>query len=147
MRPKSARRHAGGPHDGHLRSPPRPHTLGSSLRQPTASETVRLVSANVRYVPFVPLAQLLERVDLVVGAGGVGTVVGTLAHGLPMVLWPQGADQPINAARAAASGTAITVASAAEITSAVLKHSRTASTADEPKTSPPRSHVVPNRPR
>ncbi|MEV7548293.1 nucleotide disphospho-sugar-binding domain-containing protein [Amycolatopsis sp. NPDC089917] len=96
-------------------------TLGSSLRLPTAGETLRTDSANVRYVPFVPLAQLLERVDLVVGAGGVGTVVGTLAHGLPMVLWPQGADQPINAARAAASGTSITVDSAAEIAAAVAK--------------------------
>lgn len=94
-------------------------TLGSSLRQPTAGRTARADSANVRYVPFTPLGQLLEQADLVVGAGGVGTVVGTLAHGLPMVLWPQGADQPINAARAAASGASITVDSAAGITPAV----------------------------
>ncbi|MFE4294979.1 glycosyltransferase [Streptomyces sp. NPDC056907] len=94
-------------------------TLGSSLRHPTAGQTDRADSANVRYVPFVPLGQLLEKVDLVVGAGGVGTVVGTLAHGLPMVLWPQGADQPINAARAAASGASITVDSAAGISPAV----------------------------
>lgn len=73
----------------------------------------------MRYIPFVPLGQLLEKVDLVVGAGGVGTVVGTLAHGLPMVLWPQGADQPVNAARAAASGASITVDSAAGIYPAV----------------------------
>ncbi|MFD5745824.1 glycosyltransferase [Streptomyces sp. NPDC127033] len=99
-------------------------TLGSSLRHPTASqasqeEAARAHSDRVRYVPFVPLAQLLEKADLVVGAGGVGTVVGTLAHGLPMVLWPQGADQPINAARAAASGASVTVDSAAGISSAV----------------------------
>ncbi|MEV4972175.1 glycosyltransferase [Streptomyces scopuliridis] len=94
-------------------------TLGSSLRHPTASQRVRADSTNVRYVPFTPLGQLLEKVDLVVGAGGVGTVVGTLAHGLPMVLWPQGADQPINAARAAASGASITVDSAGGISPAV----------------------------
>ncbi|RYJ24894.1 glycosyltransferase [Streptomyces sp. L-9-10] len=94
-------------------------TLGSSLRHSTASRTARADLANVRYVPFVPLDQLLEKADLVVGAGGVGTVVGTLAHGLPMVLWPQGADQPINAARAAASGASITVDSAAGIAPAV----------------------------
>ncbi|MFJ5682521.1 glycosyltransferase [Streptomyces sp. NPDC093099] len=94
-------------------------TLGSSLRHSAAGRTPRADSANVRYVPFVPLDQLLERADLVVGAGGVGTVVGTLAHGLPMVLWPQGADQPINAARAAASGASITVDSAAGISPAV----------------------------
>ncbi|WP_329060252.1 glycosyltransferase [Streptomyces sp. NBC_01429] len=94
-------------------------TLGSSLRHPTASQAAQVDSTSVQYVPFVPLDQLLEKVDLVVGAGGVGTVVGTLAHGLPMVLWPQGADQPINAARAAASGASITVDSAAGISSAV----------------------------
>ncbi|MFB6977561.1 glycosyltransferase [Streptomyces scopuliridis] len=94
-------------------------TLGSSLRHPTASQRARADSTNVRYVPFTPLGQLLEKVDLVVGAGGVGTVVGTLAHGLPMVLWPQGADQPINAARAAASGASITVDSAGGISPAV----------------------------
>ncbi|RDG37263.1 glycosyltransferase [Streptomyces corynorhini] len=94
-------------------------TLGSSLRHATADQADRADSAGVRYVPFVPLGQLLEKVDLVVGAGGVGSVVGTLAHGLPMVLWPQGADQPINAARAAASGTSITVDSAAGISPAV----------------------------
>ncbi|PXX61568.1 hypothetical protein DFR70_108126 [Nocardia tenerifensis] len=38
-----------------------------------------------------------------------------------MVLWPQGADQPINAARAAASGAAITVDAATEIAAAVTK--------------------------
>ena len=101
-------------------------TIGSSLRHPTAGQTLseqpdRADSARVQYVPFVPLAQLLDRVDLVVGAGGVGTVLGTLVHGLPMVLWPQGADQPINAARAAASGTAVIVDSAAGITRAVVE--------------------------
>lgn len=101
-------------------------TIGSSLRHPTAGQALseqpdRAGSARVQYVPFVPLAQLLDRVDLVVGAGGVGTVLGTLAHGLPMVLWPQGADQPINAVRAAASGTAVIVDSAAGITQAVAE--------------------------
>jgi hypothetical protein len=101
-------------------------TIGSSLRHPTAGQELseqphRADSARVQYVPFVPLARLLDRVDLVVGAGGVGTVLGTLVHGLPMVLWPQGADQPINAARAAASGTAVIVDSAAGITRAVVE--------------------------
>ncbi|MGW5381074.1 nucleotide disphospho-sugar-binding domain-containing protein [Nocardia sp. NPDC003963] len=101
-------------------------TLGSSLRHPESNGSVpahsdRADRATVRYVPFVPLDQLLEQADLVVGAGGVGTVLGALAHGLPMVLWPQGADQPINAARAATAGASITVESAAEIAAAVAK--------------------------
>ncbi|MFI2362403.1 glycosyltransferase [Promicromonospora sp. NPDC019610] len=95
-------------------------TIGSSLRHPTEGQTFSEPdSARVQYVPFVPLAQLLDRVDLVVGAGGVGTVLGTLVHGLPMVLWPQGADQPINAARAASSGVAVIADSADEIAGAV----------------------------
>ncbi|MBU3065411.1 glycosyltransferase [Nocardia sp. NEAU-G5] len=101
-------------------------TLGSSLRHSASDQASQerltgAAPARVRYVPFVPLAQLLDEVDLVVGAGGVGTVLGTLAHGLPMVLWPQGADQPINAARAAASGTSITADSSAEISTAVTE--------------------------
>ncbi|MEV6419247.1 nucleotide disphospho-sugar-binding domain-containing protein [Streptomyces sp. NPDC051662] len=94
-------------------------TLGSSLRHPTANQTAPTDSTNVRYVPFIPLDQLLEKADLVVGAGGIGTITGSLTRGLPMVLWPQGADQPINAARAAASGASITVDSPPEISPAV----------------------------
>jgi UDP:flavonoid glycosyltransferase YjiC (YdhE family) len=102
-------------------------TLGSSLKLPTESAAspepaaAPADSARVRYVPFVPLAQLLDKADLVVGAAGIGTIIATLAHGLPMVLWPQGAEQPINAARAAASGASITVDSAAGIPAAVAE--------------------------
>ncbi|MEV5537149.1 nucleotide disphospho-sugar-binding domain-containing protein [Saccharopolyspora shandongensis] len=101
-------------------------TVGSSLRNPAAGDdgswpSRRPDGAEVHYVPFVPLGQLLDRADLVVGAGGSGTVLGALAHGLPMVLWPQGADQPINAARAAAAGAAVTVDSGDEIFPAVRR--------------------------
>jgi UDP:flavonoid glycosyltransferase YjiC (YdhE family) len=53
---------------------------------------------------FVPQAEILPHADLVVSHGGSGSVLGALAHGLPMVLAPMGADQPLNAARAAALG-------------------------------------------
>ncbi|WP_328603780.1 glycosyltransferase [Amycolatopsis sp. NBC_00345] len=99
-------------------------TVGSSLKDPNADGPrpgARTDGVEVGYVPFVPLGQLLDRADLVVGAGGAGTVLGALAHGLPLVLWPQGADQPINAARAAAAGVAITIERADEITSAVRR--------------------------
>ncbi|MEU7141543.1 glycosyltransferase [Nocardia sp. NPDC046473] len=126
-------------------------TLGSSLRHSSASQelTARTDSAHVQYVPFVPLGQLLEKADLVVGAGGVGTILGALAHGLPMVLWPQGADQPINAARAAASGASVTVDSAAEIAPAVAEvlansayHRRARGIADEIAGRPQPSTVI-----
>jgi len=70
---------------------------------------------GLSYVSFVPLAELLNDVDIVVNAGGAGTVLGTLSRGIPMVVWPQGADQFINAARAAASGSAIVVNDPGEI--------------------------------
>jgi UDP:flavonoid glycosyltransferase YjiC (YdhE family) len=95
-------------------------TLGSSMRH-TAGPTDESASAGVAYVPFVPLGQLLDGADLLVGSGGSGTVLAALANGLPMVLWPQGADQPINAARAADAGTSITVGDAAGISTAVAR--------------------------
>ena len=48
---------------------------------------------------YIPLSVLLPHCDLVVSHAGSGSIVGALAHGLPMVLLPIGADQPFNAAR------------------------------------------------
>ncbi|MGH3451936.1 MAG: glycosyltransferase [Haloechinothrix sp.] len=42
---------------------------------------------------------VLPRCDAAVSHGGSGSVMGALAHGLPQVLFPMGADQPQNAAR------------------------------------------------
>jgi UDP:flavonoid glycosyltransferase YjiC (YdhE family) len=53
--------------------------------------------AGVRIARYVPQADVLPRCDLVISHGGSGSVVGALAHGLPMVLLPMGADQPHNA--------------------------------------------------
>jgi UDP:flavonoid glycosyltransferase YjiC (YdhE family) len=55
--------------------------------------------ANVRVERYIPQAQLLPRCSLVVSHGGSGSVMGALAHGLPMVVIPIGADQPRNARR------------------------------------------------
>lgn len=55
------------------------------------------VPANVRVAGFVPQAKVLQRADLVVHHGGTGTVLGTLAAGLPQLVLPQGADQFVNA--------------------------------------------------
>jgi len=62
--------------------------------------------ANVHVARYVPQAVLLPHCDLVVSHGGSGSVIGALAYGLPMVLMPMGADQPLNAARGAALGVA-----------------------------------------
>lgn len=69
---------------------------------------------GVRPVGFVPLARLLPQVDLVVTAGGTGTVLASLSRGLPMVICPFFADQPWNAARLAHRGAAIVIDDVAE---------------------------------
>jgi UDP:flavonoid glycosyltransferase YjiC (YdhE family) len=62
---------------------------------------------NVRIERYVAHAELLPRVDAVVSHGGSGTVIGALAHGLPQVVLPMGADQPQNAERCEALGLGI----------------------------------------
>jgi UDP:flavonoid glycosyltransferase YjiC (YdhE family) len=52
---------------------------------------------NVRLEKFVPQAEVLAHVDLVVHHGGAGTMLGALSSGLPQLVLPQGADQPFNA--------------------------------------------------
>jgi UDP:flavonoid glycosyltransferase YjiC (YdhE family) len=64
------------------------------------------VPDHVRIERFVPQEELLPQCDLVVSHGGSGSVLGALAHGLPSVLLPMGADQPYNARRCAELGTA-----------------------------------------
>lgn len=59
---------------------------------------------NVHIERYIPQSALLPYCDLVVHQGGFGTVVGTLAAGLPMVVLPISADQPINAAACVAMG-------------------------------------------
>jgi UDP:flavonoid glycosyltransferase YjiC (YdhE family) len=51
-------------------------------------------------------SQVLPLCDLVVSHGGSGGVIGALVHGLPLVLLPLGADQPLNAARCRELGVA-----------------------------------------
>jgi len=72
------------------------------------AEEFHVDSDRVEFVGFIPLAQLLSDVDAAVTVGGAGTILGALAHGLPMVLTPLAADQPLHAGRAAAAGAGIT---------------------------------------
>ena len=60
--------------------------------------------ANVSVERYVPQSEILPRSSAVVCHGGSGSVLGALAHGLPLVLLPMGADQPQNADRCAALG-------------------------------------------
>jgi hypothetical protein len=62
--------------------------------------------ANVRLERYLPQSEVLPRCRAVVSHGGSGSLLGALAHGLPSVLLPMGADQPQNAARCEQLGVA-----------------------------------------
>ena len=69
----------------------------------------RLHSDRLESVGFRPLADVLPEADVVVSAGGAGTALAALAHGLPMVLLPVLADQPWNAERVHDLGAGIVI--------------------------------------
>lgn len=53
--------------------------------------------ANVRVERYVPQSLLFPRCSAVVCHGGYGTLLTAVEHGVPLVVVPYGADQPINA--------------------------------------------------
>ncbi|HEU5349373.1 MAG TPA: glycosyltransferase [Ktedonobacterales bacterium] len=59
---------------------------------------------NVRIERYIPQSLILPLCDLVISHGGSGSVMGALAHGLPLALIPLNADQPLNADRCVALG-------------------------------------------
>jgi len=70
-------------------------------------EALAPIPANARVHGFVPQADILPRAAAVVTHAGSGSTLGALAHGCPMLLLPQGADQFENAAACVAAGAAI----------------------------------------
>lgn len=62
---------------------------------------------HIQLAHYIPQAELLPHCAAVISHGGSGSVMGALAHGLPMVLLPMGADQPLNAERCVALGVAL----------------------------------------
>lgn len=62
---------------------------------------------HVRILDYVPVDSLLPACSLVVSHGGSGIVTATLAHGLPALLLPMGADQPLTAAACRTLGAAL----------------------------------------
>jgi UDP:flavonoid glycosyltransferase YjiC (YdhE family) len=80
--------------------------------------------AHVHIEQYIPQSVILPHCDVVISHGGSGSVMGALAHGLPAVLIPMGADQPLNAARCEALGVGRTLdvvtATAEDIRAAVV---------------------------
>ena len=62
------------------------------------------IAPNARLERFLPHAELLPTCSAVVHHGGSGTMFGAMAHALPQVILPQGADNYINADAVAAGG-------------------------------------------
>ena len=62
------------------------------------------VPTNVEVRSFVPHAEVLPRTDLVVTHAGMGTVMASLAHSVPLVCLPMGRDQLDVAARVVHAG-------------------------------------------
>jgi UDP:flavonoid glycosyltransferase YjiC (YdhE family) len=65
------------------------------------------VPDNVTVQAWVPQAELLPHVDVVVHHGGSGTMLGALSVGVPQLVLPQGADQFANADALSSAGAAL----------------------------------------
>jgi UDP:flavonoid glycosyltransferase YjiC (YdhE family) len=76
---------------------------------------------NVHVHRFIAQAELLPRCDAVIAHGGAGTMLGALAHGLPLLLLPQGADQYYNAERVAAAGAGLSLTPAHATSSTIAR--------------------------
>ncbi|MGH3788261.1 MAG: glycosyltransferase [Pseudonocardiaceae bacterium] len=62
---------------------------------------------HVLIEPYIPHSLLLPHCNLVVAHGGAGIMLSALAHGLPQLILPQGADQFMNAATCQSAGAAL----------------------------------------
>ncbi len=81
-------------------------TIGKDL----SLDALGTLPPNVHVERFVPQDDVLPHAAAVVFHGGSGTMLGTAAAGVPMVVVPMFADQPQNAERVAAVGAGIALA-------------------------------------
>jgi UDP:flavonoid glycosyltransferase YjiC (YdhE family) len=85
----------------------------------SGAEVVEGDADRVRTIPFAPMAQLLDRVQAVVAAGGSGTTLAALSRGLPLAFVPRIANQPQVASVVAGFGAGVVCDDPAELTAAV----------------------------
>ena len=64
---------------------------------------------NFTVLSFAPARAMLEGAAAVLCHAGAGTLLGGLFYGLPLVCWPQGADQFHNAHACATAGASVTI--------------------------------------
>lgn len=77
---------------------------------------------NVRIERFVPQVAILRQCDVAITHGGYNTVAEALREGVPMLLIPQGVDQPVNAERCVRRGVGLRL-SAGEATPSAIRSS------------------------
>ncbi|MEN0015952.1 MAG: nucleotide disphospho-sugar-binding domain-containing protein, partial [Solirubrobacteraceae bacterium] len=85
-----------------LALPGRPLVLSIGARTDRAE--LGPLPPGVHVTRFAPQLELLRRAELFVTHGGMNSVHEALWHGVPMVVFPQAADQPVVGARIAALG-------------------------------------------
>jgi len=71
---------------------------------PAVDPATITAGANTQVVQYVPHGEILPAASLVITHAGLGTVMMSLGHGVPMVCVPLGRDQFFNAERVAALG-------------------------------------------
>lgn len=70
-------------------------------------DTLGPIPPTMRVERFLPQAYALAKASLVVSHAGLGTMLGAIYHGVPMVSLVLGAEHPLNAASAAEAGLAL----------------------------------------
>jgi UDP:flavonoid glycosyltransferase YjiC (YdhE family) len=75
-------------------------TLGPGANPDAAGQ----IPDNVRLLGYLPQSQLLGHCDVVVCHGGIGSILGALTFGLPVLALPRGADHFSNAERLVLAG-------------------------------------------
>ncbi|MEC3977786.1 glycosyltransferase [Amycolatopsis sp. H20-H5] len=78
-------------------------TIGRNV-DPTA---IGPIPPRMRVERFMPQGYALAKASLIVSHAGLGTMLGAIYHGVPMVPLVLGAEHPINAANAAGTGAAL----------------------------------------
>jgi UDP:flavonoid glycosyltransferase YjiC (YdhE family) len=83
------------------------------------------VPPHVTVHPWVPQAELLPYVDVVVHHGGSGTTLGALTVGAPQLFLPQGADQFTNAEAVSGAGAGLRLRPEDVSADAIAEYTRT----------------------
>ena len=86
-----------------------PYRVVLSVGPSTDMTLLGTIPSNVIVRPAVPQLEVLRRTDIFISHGGMKSVNEALYYGVPMVVVPQGVDQPVLAERVAQLGAGLTL--------------------------------------